>query len=489
MDFQVAYFEYVKRSPTKYEALYQAIKAAIMEGRLAYGIQLPSTRELAKQYSLSRGTVNVAYEMLAAEGYTSSETGKGTFVAKKTILGGRAGGSGRTDRPLVPLYLSEWGEQLLALPLRAFAPVTRTAHNRISFHLGEPDLSVFPKALWNKYLYAQVRKQSEQPMADAYHTAGHGPLRQAIAQHLGRTRGIRAEPDDIVIVNGSMQAIGLLVQLLVRPGDEVVAENPGYAGFRHSVQAAGGRILAANVDQGGIVPEAWDARLALVTPGRQFPTGCVMTMERRMKLLEWASDKGGILIEDDYDSEFRHRGKPYEPLKVLDEEDRVAFIGTFSKTMPPRLRIGYAVLPRCLREVFIKAKQLLEPHSSSLLEQGALAAMMNSGQYERHLRRMRRVYSRKYSILLERMRAGLPHLFQPVEADAGLHLFAWWKQSPEQFSEYTAACREERVEWSDSSFYYIQDVKSSACFGFSHLSLPDMEEGVERMIRAWHRIK
>lgn len=482
MDFQVHYLEYTKRYPAKYEALFQAIKDAITDGRLPYRTRLPSTRELAKLYAVSRGTVNVAYEMLAAEGYIASQTGKGTFVTRK------AAPSGQADRPAVPLRFSPWGKRMAELPMRSFAAGHKGVPDRISFHIGEPDLTVFPNSIWNKYLYAQVRMQRERWLEDAYETAGHAPLRRAIAHHIGRTRGIRAEPDDIVIVNGSMQAIGLLVMLLVAPEDPVVMENPGYGGFRHAVLAAGGKILAASVDEEGIVPEDWEARLALVTPGRQFPTGHVLTMERRLKLLEWVSRKGGIVIEDDYDSEFRHRGKPLEPLKVLDREDRVVFIGTFSKTMLPRLRIGYAVLPRSLREVFVKAKQLFEPHPTAVLDQAALAVMMNSGQYERHLRRMRRVYSRKYSALLDRLKGRLSHLFEPVESEAGLHLFAWWRRSPEQFAEYAAACREEGVQWSETSSYFVGKAGCSACFGFSHLSLSEIEEGIERMVRAWQRI-
>ncbi|GIP38988.1 GntR family transcriptional regulator [Paenibacillus sp. J31TS4] len=464
----------------KTEALYRAVKEAIQDGRLPYRSKVPSTRALAAQYGMSRNTAAQAYDRLLAEGYLAAEPGSGTYVAYRTAAAHAGEPAG------APLALSAWGRRVSGLPSRvAGSPGGGVP---ISFDTGEPDLAAFPRAQWARCLYAEVRRSFEEPLTGAFAAEGDRSLREAIARHLGRHRGIRAAAADIVVVNGSMQAIALLVQLLVDPGDRVVLEEPGYGGFRSAVEASGGRPLPAEVDARGIVPADWDARLAFVTPGRQFPTGCVLAMERRQAILQWAARMGGFVVEDDYDSEFRHGGRPLEPLKALDREGRVVFIGTFSKTMLPQLRIGYAVLPPGLREAFVRAKRLYEPHPSGQLEQRALAAFLNSGEYERHLRRMRRLYSRKHDVLAGLLAKKLSAVFELVPSEAGLHLFAWWNRSAGELARFQALCREEGVGWVDPAPYFQGEPRPAAVFGFSHLTVEELEEGVARMEGAWRKI-
>lgn len=477
---------------TKHEAVYRAIKQAITEGKLIQGSRLPSSRELAGTYSLSRGTVHLAYEMLAAEGYVQSKAGSGTYVAfgeAEAML------PRRNDEPAIgPVRLSTWGSRLDRLPAPPRSSSGSDSRSgkiypdSIRFTIGQPDLTSFPAGLWAKYLYAQVRELNDQPASEQFEAAGHYGLREAIARHLGRARAISAHPDQIVIVNGSMQAIAIIVQLLVDAGDPVVLENPGYRGFRRAVKALDGHIIAAPIDGQGLIVQDWQAKLAFVTPGRQFPTGEVMAMERRLRLLNWANEQDALIIEDDYDTEFRHKGKPLEPLKALDRGGRVVFVGTFSKTMLPYLRIGYAVLPHGLKEPFLKAKQLFEPSPSSLLEQRALAQMMNSGHYEKHLRKMRRLYSRKYSLLTEGVKRKLAYWLEPVDSDAGLHLFAWWKGSPANFSAFRHACKQAGVEWSETEPHFAGKSTPSVCLGFSHLNEEEIEEGLRRMEKAAARV-
>jgi GntR family transcriptional regulator/MocR family aminotransferase len=216
----------------------------------------------------------------------------------------------------------------------------------------------------------------------------------------------------------------------------------------------------------------------------------VLSLERRQALLQWAALRAAIIVEDDYDSEFRHHGRPIEPLKVLDTQGRVVYLGTFSKTMHEDLRLGYAVIPTGIREAFLKAKQLFEPHPAAILEQRALAVFMNNGQYERHLRRMKRVYSKRYAIIYTEMSQKLQDLFDFIPSDAGLHLFAWWRGSILEWNRYKKACEEAGVTWSNGDLAYMErEQRASVCFGFSHLQESEIIEGVAIMRRVAAEIR
>jgi len=486
-DFHIPYHSYIERYGNKYTALYHALHDAIVEGKLTSSTKLPSSRELAVLYEVSRGTVNQVYDMLIAEGYLKAEVGKGTFVAY------RGGMEERGARIEKPLKLSSWAQRIWVQDDLGDGPMTagaRTIENGavsagtrggISFKVGLMLMSDFPVELWNRCVYEQVRRVSDTSSEETYAAEGHYALREAIAQHLRRMRGIDAPPERIVIVNGSMQAIALLTQILVNEGDPVIVERPGYYGARRAVQAAGGVPVHGPVDGQGLVPQPWDARLLFVTPSRQFPTGAVLGLDRRRQLLRWAAEQGAVIVEDDYDSEFRHRGRPIEPLKVLDQEGRVVYIGTFSKTMLKHLRIGYVVLPEALHGAFVAAKRLYEPHPSGLLEQRALAAFMASGGYERHLRRMRRVYASKFVLLQALLQEHLSTLFEWVDSDAGLHLFGWWRGESCTYGLYAAACKMAGVEWSDAGGYDLPPGRAGGCFGFAHLTEEELRRGVEVM--------
>jgi GntR family transcriptional regulator / MocR family aminotransferase len=446
-------------------------------------------------YGLSRGTVNTVYETLATEGYLLSQVGRGTSVSGVVR-------SGETTAQELPksIPLSDWGRRLDKLPLRTARetgqpPISEAGAGSegggiIHFETGIPDLQLFPFADWNRLLYAGVREMGASHTQMPFQAQGDSGLREAVAVYLNRYRGLNINSRQVVIVNGSMQAIALLCQLMVNPGDEAAVENPGYSGIRRAIEAQGGIPVLLPPGRDFIVGlKASSARIAFVTPGRQFPTGSVMHPEDRLQLLAWASGAGGIIVEDDYDSEFRHRGRPLEPLKALDRAGTVVYIGTFTKTLPPGHRIGYAVLPHPLVEPFIKAKQLFEPHPTALLEQRALARFMQSGQYERHLRRMNRVYGARFHLLKESLEHRLGDCLEVVESDSGLHLFAWWKYSMEMWVSYKEACNRGGVYWSDTSSYFANKPLPSGCFGFSHLTDGEIEDGVNRMALAWSKLK
>jgi GntR family transcriptional regulator/MocR family aminotransferase len=496
LDWQLPYETCLMKYGKKTEALFYAMRDSIMNGTVPPGSRLPSTRALAAQYGLSRGTVNTVYEMLQAQGYVQAIPSRGTVAV-------HTGGNPRSALPDGEgETLSAWGERVRALPavnnssgppsaIRADgrSPLREPAEREpgvIDFSPGRVDLRRFPVKEWNRLLYAQVRGQYRSARADIHAAEGHAPLREGIARHLRRVRGLAAEPDDIVIVGGSHQALVLLIQLILNPGEPAVVENPGYEGTVRAVQAAGGMVVPCPVDRHGLVTDALpeSARLIAVTPGRQFPTGAVMPLERRLRLLEYAERHRSFVIEDDYDSEFRFRGRPIEPLMTLDRSGRVVFVGTFSRTMMHDLRLGYAVLPPGLKEAFRKAKQLYEPHPTAILEQRALAAFLNGGGYERHLRRMRRRYMRLSERMenLLRERAGRALFVHPN--DAGLYVYAEWLGSGEAFDRFLAACAGRRLVVRDLRQTYVGRAKPAVALGFAHLEEDEMEEGVARLAAA-----
>jgi len=479
MELMTAYQRYAASYRQKYLALYHALREAIVEGRLRPGERLPSSRALADSYGLSRGTVNAAYDLLAGEGYVAGGVGRGTFVCYAP--GGAAAPDGREG---AAPRLSAWGERMRAMaPRPSSRPAARS--DGVDFSAVRTDFAAFPAAEWNRAVYAAARAASAGLSAGAEaEPQGCRPLREAIARHLGRTRGIATTAEHVVIVNGSAQALALLVQLLVDPGDPVVVERPGYEGIRRAVLAAGGAQVYARVDRRGLVPEPWRARLLAATPNRQFPTGAVLPLERRLALLEWARATDAWIVEDDYDSEFRHTGRPVEPLKSLDRDGRVAFVGTFSRTMYTELRLGYAVLPTALLKPFVALKALYEPHPTSVVEQAAMAQFMNGGAYERLLRRMKRLYSRKYETMLQALRERLGHRFETWPQDAGLHIYARWLGRPEAYDALREACARKGVRWSDVSYEDEGTPVRAAVFGFSGLDDERIVRGVEWIAEA-----
>lgn len=493
----------------KRDALYEAIRAAMLAGALPEGTRLPSSRMLAAMFAVSRGIAAAVYDMLHAEGYVRTVVGSGTYAAYR-MPGGRqaaaadlaatdgkygaadeggkngAEAGGRTAAGPGWMRLSDLGGRIAAAGER----VPRGGEERVPFDLriGQPVIAAFPYEDWKRAVYAEIRRFPGKLQEDAFRAEGHEALRQAIARHLTMTRGIRADAEQVVVTNGSMQALALIAMLLLDPGDAAVVEDPGYPGTWSAVEAAGGRSIAAKMDRRGIVPEDWPARLLFVTPSRQFPTGGVLPMERRAALLEWAARRRAVIVEDDYDSEFRWGGRPVEPLKAMEGSGCVIYIGTFSRTMLSDVRIGYAVLPDGLVEPFRRAKALIEPHPTDLIWQRALARFMASGGYARHLRRMQRICGRRLLQFRERMAAlpGEPFDWHP--SVSGLHLYGEWRGEPEQYDVFRKACLERGVAWTDGRRFQLKATgKRSALFGFAHLDERMMDAAVERMSDALRR--
>lgn len=498
MNITLAYDQYLAEHRYKYLALYHALRAAILEGNLQGGTQLPSTRSLAMHYHLSRGSVSQVYDMLLADGYVRAETGRGTFVSEdsfasasirsdgeKLALGNAADAAGRDYASEYTIPLSAWGKRLLTRPTPRYE---RRDENVVSFISSGMRMEHFPYSEWRSALSYAGGKQGGL-LQRVCPPQGDEGLRSAIAAHLRMTRGIRADAEHIVLFSGSMQGIVILTQLLLDAGDSAVVEDPGFHGIRRAVEITGGRLIGGKLDRRGLVPEDWDAGLLFVTPSRQFPTGVVLPLERRRALLEWAQRHDAIIVEDDYDSEFRWSGRPIEPLKALDHEERVVYIGSFSNTMFSGLRLGFAVLPPSLVQPTIAAKALYEPLPVGLLEQRALARFMNTGGYGRHLRRMTRIYGERGRILRALLTERLKELFEPLPGDAGLHIYARWLRSSEEYAAFRAAVRRYDTDFRDAAMYQLLPAEHAACFSFAHLNAEELEEGIKRLLLAWEDVQ
>jgi GntR family transcriptional regulator / MocR family aminotransferase len=502
MIFPVAYSAKLEESGSKHLALYLAIREAITEGKLPPKERLPSTRQLAALYGLSRGSVSLAYEMLAAEGFVQAGVGQGTFVAGWGSEEGPASRSGfggdEGDVPVAEPALTAWGSRLVELQPAAASQIPILGYSHSELERAEPISFIpdgagakwFPWSEWKKEVALQWKKFGSSWETESHSTEGSLRLRQAIAGRLRRERGITCEAEDIIITAGSMQAIALLTQLLLEEGKTAIIENPCYTGTKRAILATGASFIAQEVDGFGIVPQDWEAQLLFVSPTRQFPTGAVLSYERRRELLTWASKRNGWIVEDDFDSDFRWGGRPIEPLKSLDREGRVIYVGTFSRSMCTGVRIGFAVVPNELLRPFILAKKLYDPYPSGIAEQQALAAWMSEGGYDRHMRRMRRIYGKLEGKLRTVLERDLASLFELFPSDAGLHLYAKWRGSVDDYRLLVQECRQRGVLWKDGEDYASiernESIPSvpSALFGFAHLDERQIEEGVELIYRA-----
>ncbi|SEG70976.1 transcriptional regulator, GntR family [Thermomonospora echinospora] len=392
--------------------IYRQLLDAVLDGRLRAGERLPSTRELARRLGVSRNTVAVAYDRLTAEGFLVGRVGAGTFVCEQPLSQARPrnapAGGGVRPRAL-------W-ESLADLAGHAEPPP-------YDFRVGMPDPALFPLETWRRLIARELRRSS---LPSGYaEPAGHAGLRAAIARYVGVARSVKAGADDIIVTQGAQQALDIIARVLVEPGCRVAVEEPGHRPARLLLQSLGARVTGVPVDSEGLdvarLPR--DARLVYVTPSHQFPLGTPMSLARRAALLDWAERNDAVVIEDDYDSEYRFEGRPLEPLQSLDRYGRVVYVGSFSKTLLPMLRLGFLVAPASLRPALRAAKRLTDWHGDPI-SQGALASFLDEGLMARHVRRATREYAVRRTKILTGLREHLPGLLQPVPSAAGLHLCA-----------------------------------------------------------------
>jgi GntR family transcriptional regulator/MocR family aminotransferase len=391
--------------------LYDEIRSAILDGRLPAGWRLPATRDLASLYGVSRRIAVGVFEQLASEGYLTGKVGSGTQVNETLpddLLNVRLPRRRRVERS---------------------APATPDARRPAQpFRAIEPALLEFPVELWARVASRRLRRISPSLLAGG-EAAGHLPLREAIAGYLGASRGVKCEAARVAIVSGVQQAVDLLARLLVRPGDPVWIEDPGYSGTVAAFRNAGARIIAVPVDGDGLDVAAGrkaspTARLVYITPAHQFPLGVTMSLDRRLLLLKWAHESGARIIEDDYDSEFRFIGRPISALQGLDRSDSVIYTGTFNKVLFPALRLAYVVLPHDLVDPFRALRSSADRYPPGI-SQAVLCDFIVEGHFGRHLRRMREIYAERLGLLQENARRYLAGTVELPPIQAGLNIPAY----------------------------------------------------------------
>jgi GntR family transcriptional regulator / MocR family aminotransferase len=459
------------------DQIYRALRAAILDGRLRAGEVLPPTRELARRLEVSRNTVGVAYDRLMGEGFLVTRIGAGTYVCDH-FRASTSPGRQITRQELMPH--PRWN-----VPYPRWNAVGRPGAGGViyDFRVGLPDVTLFPFETWRR-LVAREHRLSAVRTAAYGDPAGHAGLRAALARHVAVSRAVRADADAVIVTAGAQQAIDLIARVLLGPGDCAAVEEPGYPPVRLLLQSLSARVCPVPVDSEGIVVEAIprDARLIYVSPSHQFPLGMPMSLARRMDLLAWAGEHDAAIIEDDYDSEFRFGGRPIETLYGLDTRGRVLYVGTFSKTMLPAIRLGFLIAPRSLQPALRVAKYASD-WFSPLATQAALARFIDEGLLARHIRKMRAEYERRHERVLQSL-ADQGGWLRPIESGAGMHVTALLADG----QQLSAAAVLERTDGSGvvanplAAFYANRPAQSGLVLGYGAIQLTKIEDGL-RLLR------
>lgn len=471
-----------------YQQLYNELRQAILSGRLQCNQRMPSSRALAKALAISRTTVLLSYEQLISEGYLKTVPASGTFVVcelpDRLLQSPVPQPAASSSQPQIEL--SGYGTTLATVELPGL-PDPKTV---IHFHYcGKPALDEFPIQVW-KRLFSRACSLGAKMLDYPSDPSGYSPLREAISRYLIQSRAVQCNPDQIIIVSGSQQALDLLARLLLNRGDRVFIEDPGYLEARRIFQAQGAEVVPIPVDESGLVVESLSsftppAKLAYVTPSHQYPTGVVLSLSRRLALLAWAQQSGAMILEDDYDSEFRYDERSIPALQGLTVTDSVIYTGTFSKVLFPSLRIGYVVVPQQLAPVVSRAKWLGD-RQLPLLEQHTLTNFMNEGHLESHIRRMGILYAERRQILTQALTQQLGNQITIMGDNAGLNLMV-------QF--HTHLSNEEiidQVAQRGITLYSIQkccvkaDSQGKFLLGYADLTPEKIQEGVSRLAQVFN---
>ncbi len=465
------------RTPA-YQWLSRALRAAIGAGHLGPGHRLPATRDLARQYGLSRGTVVAAFEVLHADGYLEGRIGSGTRVSAALPAASRAAAAASSAASPSPR------RRLSTAAARVTPFVLHGTASTRAFRANQPALDLFPASVWARVAAAAVRRASAD-LRLGCESLGYPPLRAAIADYLTVSRGVSCRPEQVAVVSGVQDALAVIAHLFVDPGDAVGLEDPGYTGAHRLFASAGARLAPIAIDADGAVVPARRRRLRLayLTPAHQFPLGMAMTLARRLQWLAWARATGAVLVEDDYDSEFRYSGRPMAALQGLDHNGSVIFVGSLSKVLCPSLRVGYLVVPDDLVDRVAGWLSVSSRHVSPLL-QAALADFMTEGHFARHLRRARDVYAARRGALLDgaaRWLGGRLHV-TPVEVGLQTVGYLTGGVSAEAVARAVAA-RDVEVR-PLARYARTLPVREGLQMGFAAADEAEIARGVETLARA-----
>jgi GntR family transcriptional regulator / MocR family aminotransferase len=447
------------------EWLYEELRLAIADGRLKPGVRLPSTREFARRHCVSRRTVVTVFERLALAGYLRTRVGSGTWV-KESIPSPPRPGKGA----------SQTG-QMYSGPLTGL----RYPYPARPFRMHEPALHEFPVKVWTRVAGLRMRKLSPSLMA-GYNPAGYTSLRAALASYLGSARGVKCATGQIVITSGTQQSLDILSRLLLKNGDPVWLEEPGYFGAAMAFSNAGAKIIPVPVDEQGLCVStgrkmAARAKCAYVTPGHQFPLGMTMPPQRRLELLAWAAETGAYIIEDDYDSEFRFDSEPVPSLQGSDRNGRVILIGTLNKLLFPTVRLGYAVLPPDLVDSFHRFRFGIDLNGTSLL-QAVVSDFITEGHFARHIQKMRKLYNARLAALLEGGQKYLGGLLDISPIRAGLITTGVLRNGMTSQEGEAAACAS-NVETAGVHRFTLGEIKRPALLlGFAAFDETQIREGL-----------
>ncbi|MGH8188999.1 MAG: PLP-dependent aminotransferase family protein [Steroidobacteraceae bacterium] len=461
-----------------YRQIFLGYRAAILEGRLRPGQRLPSTRALASELGISRLPVLNAFEQLLHEGYVEGRAGSGTYVATSLLdQSGAAGGSNRRraiNKALVPQ------------PAEQSASVRREPG---PFWISMPALDQFPHKTWSRLVARHARNTSIGAMVYG-EPAGYLPLRIAIAEYLRTARAVSCEANQVQIVSGSQMALNLCALALLKPGQEVCVEDPGYPGARTALGMTGATVRPIPVDHEGLQVQTLAAgkrvaRIVHVTPSHQYPLGVSMTAARRLELLEWARRNHAWIVEDDYDSEYRYASRPLGSLHGMDSNARVIYMGTFSKAVFPALRIGYIVAPPELAKTFASHREALDLFSPNLY-QAVLADFLSQGHFGRHVRRMRAIYAKRRDALVAGINRRLGDALTIVNADAGLHLTALLAPGLDDRDVMRRAAERGISVMPLSAYYVGRASRSGLVLGFGGSDEAQLDRSLETLAQVIH---
>ncbi|HEY3742751.1 MAG TPA: PLP-dependent aminotransferase family protein [Bryobacteraceae bacterium] len=453
--------------------LYSELRRAILEGRLPRRAPLPPTRMLAQTYKLSRRIVVNVFDQLRDEGYLTARVGAGTTVSDSIPEDFLPSPRKRTPQQ-PPSPRIETGD-FYRRPVRPFRPI-------------EPALSEFPIAIWAR-LTARATRGASTALLAGGDAAGYRPLREAIAAHLGSTRGVACSPDHIVITSGTQQSLDLLSRTVLRPGDAVWIEDPAYTDAADAFRSTGARVVPIPVDEHGMRVHPAQTKKQLpkavyLTPAHQFPLGASLRLDRRLDLLQWTRRHGIAIFEDDYDSEFRFSGKPVPAMKGLSGAGHVFLLGTFNKSMFPALRLGYIIAPDAWLDAVLRVRRLMDRYPAAL-PQSALAAFLAEGHYTKHLRRMRELYGTRLESLRTEVNRHLAGVLALPEIQAGLNTPAFLLNENLSSGRAVALAQQHNVEaWPLDRFAIARKDLRGLVLGFAAFNEREIRSGVTALARA-----